>query len=265
LIEPNHPELSIVRQCELLNLSRSSYYFEPQGETEENLALMRRIDEIYTAHPFYGCRKFAVMLDIDKDRANRLMRKMNIEAIYPKPKISASNKDHEIYPYLLRDVLIRKPNHVWSTDITYIPMTRGFVYLVAVIDWFSRFVLSWRLSNTLEKRFCVEALEEALERGKRPEIFNTDQGSQFTSREFTDRLRRREIAISMDGRGRALDNVFIERLWRSVKYEEVYLNSYESVRELERRLDRYFRFYNEERPHQSLQYRKPFEVYRGMK
>lgn len=224
---------------------------------------MRRIDEIYTAHPFYGCRKFAAILNIDKDRANRLMRRMGIEAIYRKPKISAPNKDHEIHPYLLRDVLIEKPNHVWSTDITYIPMARGFVYLVAVIDWFSRFVLSWRLSNTLEKRFCVEALEDALERGKRPEIFNTDQGSQFTSREFTDRLRRREIAISMDGRGRASDNVFIERLWRSVKYEEVYLNSYESVRELEGRLDRYFRFYNDERPHQSLQYQKPLEVYRG--
>ncbi len=236
-----------------------------QGESKENLGLMRKIDEIYTAHPFYGCRKFAAILDIDKDRANRLMRKMGIEAIYSKPRISASNKDHEIYPYLLRDVPVRRTNHVWSSDITYIPLARGFVYLVAVIDRYGRFVLAWRLSNTLEKRFCLEAVDEALGHGKHPEIFNTDQGSQFTSREFTDRPKRNAIAISMDGRGRALDNVFIERLWRSVKYEEVYLNSYASVRELERRLDRYFRFYNEERPHQSLQYKKPCEVYRGTK
>ena len=226
---------------------------------------MRKIDEIYTAHPFYGCRKFAAILGIDKDHANRLMRKMGIETIYPKPKTTVPNTDHEIYPYLLRDVMIERPNHVWSTDITYIPMARGFVYLVAVIDWFSRFVLSWRLSNTLEKRFCTESLAEALSDGTRPVIFNTDQGSQFTSREFTSILKEHDIAISMDGRGRALDNVFIERLWRSVKYEEIYLNCYENVRELEGRLNRYFRFYNEERPHQSLQYKKPLEVYRGMK
>ena len=222
---------------------------------------MRRIDEIYMKHPFYGCRKFAAILDIDKDHANRLMRKMGIEAIYRKPKITVSNADHVIYPYLLRDVTIIGPNHVWSTDITYIPMSKGFVYLVAVIDWFSRFVLSWRLSNTLDKSFCTESLEEALSKGSEPKIFNTDQGSQFTSREFTGILRGRGISISMDGRGRALDNVFIERLWRSVKYEEVYLRSYESVRELEWSLARYFRFYNEERPHQSLDYRVPASVY----
>ena len=222
---------------------------------------MRKIDEIYMAHPFYGCRKFAAILDIDKDHANRLMRKMGIEAIYRKPRITVPNASHEIYPYLLRNVLIERPNHVWSTDITYIPMSKGFVYLTAVIDWFSRFVLSWRLSNTLDKRFCTESLKEALGGGIKPKIFNTDQGSQFTSREFTGILKSYGISISMDGRGRALDNVFIERLWRSVKYEEVYLNSYASVRELEGRLACYFRFYNEERPHQSLGYRVPASVY----
>ena len=224
---------------------------------------MRRIDEIYTEHPFYGCRKFAAILGIDKDHANRLMRKMGIEAIYRKPRITVPNGDHKIYPYLLRNVTIICPNHVWSTDITYIPMAKGFVYLVAVIDWFSRFVLSWRLSNTLDKRFCTESLSEALSGDVRPQIFNTDQGSQFTSREFTGILKEHGISISMDGRGRALDNVFIERLWRSVKYEEVYLNSYESVRELEERLACYFRFYNEERPHQALGYRVPATVYAG--
>ena len=225
---------------------------------------MRKIDALYMRCPFYGCRKFAAILDIDKDHANRLMRKMGIEAIYQKPRITVSNGNHEIYPYLLRDVAITKPNHVWSTDITYIPMSRGFVYLVAVIDWYSRFVLSWQVSNTLDKRFCIESLQEALSRGIKPQIFNTDQGSQFTSREFTAILKEREISISMDGRGRALDNVFIERLWRSVKYEEIYLRSYETVRELEDSLSRYFRFYNEERPHQSLQYRVPASVYEGM-
>ncbi len=222
---------------------------------------MRKIDEIYMKHPFYGCRKFAAILDIDKDHANRLMRTMGIEAIHRKPKITVPNADHEVFPYLLRNVKIEKANHVWSTDITYIPMARGFVYLVAVIDWFSRFVLSWRLSNTLDKSFCTESLEDALSGGVSPSIFNTDQGSQFTSREFTGILKEHEIAISMDGRGRALDNVFIERLWRSVKYEEVYLRSYETVWELEQSLDRYFRFYNEERPHQSLGYRVPASVY----
>jgi len=246
-------------------LNRSTYYFSPQGESETNLELMRRIDELYMEYPFYGCRKMAAVLDIDKDHANRLMRKMDITAIYPKPKITVPNVDHEIYPYLLRDVTIEKPNHVWSTDITYVPMRCGFVYLVAVMDWHSRFVLSWRLSNTLEKSFCIDALDEALQSQCRPEIFNTDQGSQFTSHEFVGRLKQHDIAISMDGRGRALDNVFIERLWRSVKYEEIYLRSYESVRELEFSLTRYFRFYNEQRPHQSLSYQTPLKVYTATK
>jgi Transposase and inactivated derivatives len=200
------------------------------------------------------------VLDIDKDHANRLMRKMGITAIYPKPKMTIPNADHEIYPYLLRDVMIKRPNHVWSTDITYVPIRCGFVYLVAVMDWHSRFVLSWRLSNTLEKSFCIDALDEALQGQGRPKIFNTDQGSQFTSREFVGRLTQHDIAISMDGRGRALDNVFIERLWRSVKYEEIYLRSYESVRELEQSLHCYFQFYNEVRPHQSLAYQTTLKV-----
>jgi putative transposase len=222
---------------------------------------MRKIDELYTKFPFYGCRKMAAILAIDKDHANRLMRKMGIEAIYQKPRLSVPNKDHEIYPYLLRNVKIEKVDQVWSTDITYIPMAKGFVYLIAVMDWFSRFVLSWRLSNTLETSFCTEALKASFSTGKKPELFNTDQGSQFTSRAFTGILKDNNVSISMDGRGRALDNVFIERLWRTVKYEEVYVNSYQSVWELEDRLEKYFCFYNCERPHQSLGYRVPASVY----
>ncbi len=203
----------------------------------------------------------AAILDIDKDHANRLMRKMGIEAIYQKPRLSAPNADHEIFPYLLRNVKIEKVDQVWSTDITYIPMAKGFSYLIAVIDWFSRFVLSWRLSNTLETSFCTDALKDAFDTGKKPEIFNTDQGSQFTSKSFTGILKENNVAISMDGRGRALDNVFIERLWRSVKYEEVYINSYGSIWELEDRLKKYFRFYNNDRPHQSLGYATPRSAY----
>ncbi|MGL6193262.1 MAG: IS3 family transposase [Thermoguttaceae bacterium] len=260
-IDKRHPYFSVRKQCRMLEVNRSTYYFEPQNDTETNLKLMREIDEIYTEHPFYGCRKFAAFLGIDKDHANRLMRKMGIETIYQKPRITVPNADHEIYPYLLRDVKIARPDHVWSTDITYVPMMKGFVYLVAVIDWFSRFVLSWKLSNTLDRSFCLASLKEALSDGVKPMIFNTDQGSQFTSSEFTGILKENGISISMDGRGRALDNVFIERLWRSVKYEEIYLRSYETVWELEQSLDRYFRFYNEERPHQSLGYRFPAAVY----
>jgi putative transposase len=245
----------------LLELPRSTYYDRPAGESAENLALMRRIDEIYMQRPFYGCRRIGALLGVDKDRVRRLMRKMGIEAIYPKRKTTFRNKDHEIYPYLLRDFEADRPDQVWSSDITYVPIEGGFMYLVAVLDWYSRYVLSWRLSNTLDTRFCLEALDAAIRTGRRPDIFNTDQGCQFTSAKFTGRLKEEKIKISMDGRGRALDNVFIERLWRSVKYEDIYLHSYESPWELESGLTRYFDFYCYERPHMSLDYRSPAAVY----
>ena len=257
---PDHGEISIRRQCELIGLTRSAFYYQPKAETEENLTLMRRLDELYTQRPFFGARRMAHQLQIGRRRARRLMRKMGLEAIYPKPKTTQFHKEHEIYPYLLRNVAITHCDQVWSIDITYVPMRHGFMYLTAVIDWYSRHVISWRLSNTLDSRFCIEALEESLEQGL-PEIFNTDQGSQFTSRKFTSVLKKAEVRISMDGRGRALDNVFVERLWRSVKYEDVYLWDYSSPKELESGLARYFEFYSHERPHQSLDYRTPAEVY----
>jgi putative transposase len=226
---------------------------------------MRLIDEEYTAHPFYGSRKMTNWLVawgvvVNRKRVQRLMRVMGLEAIYPKPRLSVAGRGHRIYPYLLRDVSIERPDQVWSTDITYIPMAQGFMYLAAVIDWYSRFVVAWRLSNTLEGTFCLELLDEALSRG-RPEVFNTDQGAQFTAEAFTGKLRAAGVAVSMDGRGRCLDNVFVERLWRSVKYEDVYLKCYETVPELKHGLGRYFRFYNEERLHQALGYRTPAGVY----
>lgn len=267
MIELGHSQISLRRQCQLIGLSRSTLYYQPAQESQENLELMRLIDEQYTQTPFYGSRRMSAWLSkkgypVNRKRIQRLMRKMGIEAIYPKPRTTVAGKEHKIYPYLLDGLSIIEPNQVWSTDITYIPMARGFMYLVAVIDWFSRYVISWRLSNTLSTSFCLEALEEALLLG-RPSIFNTDQGSQFTSLEFTERLKKAEIEISMDGRGRCLDNVFIERLWRSVKYEDVYLKNYETVPELSAGLYRYFRFYNEERPHQSLGYETPFEIHYG--
>jgi putative transposase len=252
--------LSIVRQCELLGLSRSSWYCSPAGETEENLALMRRIDELYLKRPYFGSRRMADAFSVNRKRVQRLMRLMGIEAIYPKRRTSRPGRGHKIYPYLLRDVEITRADQVWSSDITYIPMQRGFFYLTAVIDWYSRYVLAWRLSNTLDGSFCHEALDEALARG-RPEIFNTDQGAQFTAEAFTSLLESRGIAISMDGRGRALDNVFIERLWRTVKYEEVYRREYADGWEAEASLSSYFRFYCHERGHQSLSYRTPAAVY----
>ena len=269
LIDADHPELSVRRQCELLELNRSSLYYEPAEETPENLALMRLIDKEYTAHPFYGSRKIALWLgrqghEVNRKRVQRLMRLMGLEAIYPKPKLSLAGRGHKVYPYLLRDVAIERVDQVWSTDITYIPMPLGFMYLAATIDWYSRYVVSWRLSNTLDGSFCQEMLEEALGRGK-PEVFNTDQGVQFTASAWTSRLERAGVSVSMDGRGRCLDNVFVERLWRSVKYEDVYLRFYETVLELERGLRAYFVFYNEERFHQSLDYRTPAEVYRGVR
>lgn len=258
-IDPDHT-LSIVRQCSLLGLARSSRYFQPQGETAENLALMKQIDALYTEWPFLGSRKLSEQLRVNRKRVQRLMRIMGIEGIAPKRRTTKPHPGHKVYPYLLRNLDISRPDQVWCSDITYIPIRHGFLYLVAVMDWFSRYVLSWRLSNTMEGTFCREALEEALSIS-RPEIFNTDQGSQFTSVKFTGRLEACGVSISMDGRGRALDNVFIERLWRSVKYEEVYLREYADGWEAEERLTRYFRYYCEQRLHQSLGYRTPVTVY----
>jgi putative transposase len=267
LIEPSNPHLSIRRQCELLGLNRSSYYLPPAVESEENLRLMRLIDEQFLKTPFYGSRKMTIALErsgetVNRKRVQRLMALMGLEAVFPRPRTTTPGSEARVYPYLLRDRVLTHVNEVWSSDITYVPMRHGFMYLTAVIDWFSRYVLSWRLSNTLEGRFCLEALDEALSLG-RPEIFNTDRGSQFTAQEYTDRLEEAGIAVSRDGRGRALDNVFVERLWRSVKYEDIYIKDYERVPELESGLGSYFWFYDEERPHQSLGYRTPGEVYRA--
>jgi putative transposase len=264
-VEPGHPEISVRRQCELLGVNRSGLYYRPVNESEENLMLMRLIDEQYTRRPFYGSRRMTAWLgkqgyEVNRKRVVRLMEGMGIEAVYPKPKLSQPGEGHKIYPYLLGDVEVTRVNQVWSTDITYIRMAQGFVYLVAVMDWFSRFVLSWALSVTTELDFCLEALQRALRRG-RPEVFNSDQGSQFTSQKFTSELEVRGIAVSMDGRGRCLDNIFIERLWRSLKYEEVYLREYTLVPEARAGIGNWFRFYNHERPHQSLGYRTPAGLY----
>jgi putative transposase len=267
LIEPAHLQLSIRRQCALLGLARSTLYDRPLGERAENLQLMRLLDEQYTATPFYGVRRMTAWLRgqgyaVNRKRVARLLHRMGLEALYPKPRLSQPAAGHTIYPYLLRGVTVERVNQVWSADITYIRLQAGFVYLVAVMDWFSRYVLSWALSITLDLSFCVEALEQALGQGC-PEIFNTDQGVQFTSQAFTARLKQGEIRISMDGRGRALDNVFVERLWRTVKQEEVYLHDYQSVQDARQGLVRYFVFYNEERLHQALGYQPPAAVYRG--
>ena len=256
------------RQCALLGLNRSSLYYETAAETAANLRLMRRIDAQYTACPFYGSRKMTRWLvqhseAVNRKRVQRLMRLMGLEAIYPKPRLSLAGRGHRIFPYLLRDVRIDRPDQVWSTDITYIPLPAGFLYLAAIIDWYSRYVLAWRLSNTLDGSFCLDMLDEALRRGK-PEVFNTDQGVQFTAQTWTGRLPSAGVAVSMDGRGRCLDNVFVERLWRTVKYEDVYLRGYETVPLLYAGLGRYFPFYNTERLHQSLDYRTPAVVYRGV-
>lgn len=252
--------LSVRRQCALLGLPRTSWYYEPVAESAENLALMRRIDRQYLATPFYGSRRLAVELGVNRKRVQRLMRIMGLEALYPKPRLSQRAAEHRIYPYLLRKVEIVRPNQVWSSDITYVPLSGGYLYLTVVLDWFSRHVLSWRLSNTLDGQFVLAALDEALAQS-RPEIFNTDQGSQYTSVAFTGRLESAGVQISMDGRGRALDNVFVERLWRTVKYEEVYLKDYADGREAEQSLKKYFRFYTHRRRHQSLGYRTPAAVY----
>ena len=267
MIERLNDHLSVRRQCELLDINRSSVYLEPAAESEENLRLMRLIDQQFLLTPFYGSRRMTASLarsgeTINRKRVQRLMAKMGLEAIFPRPRTTITATDARVYPYLLRDRELTRVDEVWSSDITYVPMRHGFMYLTAVIDWYSRYVLSWRLSNTLEGRFCLEALDEALSMG-RPEIFNTDLGSQFTSQEYTSRLEEAGIAVSRDGRGRALDNVFVERLWRSVKYEDIYIKDYEHVIDLEAGLSAYFRFYDEERLHQSLDYCTPGEVYRA--
>jgi putative transposase len=243
-----------------LGLPRSTCYYQERGESPQNVSLMHRIDELYTRWPFYGSRRIADELDVSRKRIQRLMRLMGIEAVYPKKRTTWPGAGHKIYPYLLRNVEVTRVNQVWASDITYVPLARGWLYLVAVMDWFSRKVLSWRLSNTLDGRFCIEALENALALAT-PEVFNTDQGCQFTSSAFTSRLEACGVAISMDGRGRALDNVFIERLWRSVKYEEVYLHDYQNARECEQGLAAYFEFYNGRRRHQSLGRQTPAAVY----
>jgi len=269
MVEPE-ASVSVRRQCELLRVSRSGLYYEPAPTSAEELALMRRVDELHLAHPFYGSRKVSVVLraeghPINRKHMQRLMRLMGIEAMVPKPKTSEPHPEHPVYPYLLRNLTICRPDQVWATDITYVPMKTGFVYLVAIMDWYSRRVLSWRLSNTLDSTFCVEALEEALRKFGNPEIFNTDQGAQFTADAFTKVLRDRGIAISMDGKGRCLDNVFVERLWRSLKYEEIYLHVYDTVGEARAGIGRYLGFYNGARPHQSLGYQTPDAFYRSLR
>jgi len=265
MIDPDH-ELPIARQAELLEISRSTIYYRPRPISDGDLMLMRRIDELHMNYPFAGSRMLRDMLsqqglEVGRRHVRTLMRRMALETLYRKPNTSKPAPGHKIYPYLLRGLSITRPNQVWAMDITYIPMTRGFVYLAAVIDWFSRRVLSWRVSITMDTSFCIEALEDALRQHGKPEIFNTDQGSQFTSEAFTGRLKEEGIQISMDGKGRWADNVFVERLWRSLKYEHVYLHAYESVGEARRKIGCYFEFYNSRRPHSSLGAKTPDQVY----
>jgi putative transposase len=269
LVDHDDAALPVVTQCRLLKVARSTLYYRPVPVSADDLAVMRRMDELHLAWPFYGSRRMAAVLrregwSVNRKRAKRLMKVMAIEAIYQKSNTSKGHPDHKVYPYLLRGLAIDRPNQVWCADITYIPMAKGFVYLVAVMDWFSRRVLSWRLSITMETDFCVEALREATEMYGQPEIFNTDQGVQFTSAAFVDELAGRGVRISMDGKGRYLDNIFIERLWRSLKYEEVYIKAYGSVVEARRSLGEWLAFYNNVRPHQSLAYRTPRETFEAV-
>jgi len=266
MIVRDHPALSLSRQCEVLSISRSSFYHAPMGESPETLALMRRIDELFLKYPFYGSRQMARQLRregvrVGRHRVRRLMRLMGLQAIYQAPKTSARHPAHRIYPYLLKGMAIERPNQVWCADITYIPVQRGFLYLVAIMDWATRHVLAWRLSNTMDAGFCVEALNDALARYGKPEIFNTDQGSQFTSLDFTGVLKDAGVAISMDGRGRCMDNIFIERLWRSLKYEAVYLHELTDGFKAERIIRGWIEFYNTERPHSALAGQTPAEAY----
>jgi putative transposase len=268
-VEDNHPKLSIQRQCELIDLPRSSYYRKSTvagQENPKNLELMRIIDKEYTDHPFYGTRQMRNTLrrqgyKVNRKRVQRLMRSMGLQSVAPKPGTSKPHPDHKVYPYLLRNLVVDHPNQVRCTDITYIRMAGGFVYLTAVMDWYSRFVLSWEVSVTMDAEFCVSALERSLRLYGSPEIFNTDQGAQYTSNEFTGILREHGVQISMDGKGRAMDNIFIERLWRTVKYEEIYLKEYKTVSELKTALKTYFNFYNYERPHKSLGGKSPADIY----
>ena len=265
MVDRWHPSLSVVRQCRLLDISRSGVYYKPIGISEGDLTIMKLIDRQYLVTPFYGARRMAAWLKkqgygVNRKRVWRLMRIMELKAIYRHPRTSAPAPGHKVYPYLLSGMEVTRPNQVWAADITYIPMTRGFLYLVAIMDWYSRYVLSWRLSNTLDADFCVDALEEALRKGQ-PDIFNTDQGAQFTGEAFTGLLEQHGVRISMDGKGSYNDNLFIERLWRTVKYEEVYLKAYQDGRDARAEIGNYFRFYNTERPHQALGYRTPAEVF----
>ena len=267
LVDWRHRDLSIVRQWQLLSVSRSSLYYRAKVASQQDLSLMRELDRQYLETPFYGSRRMRASLErqgmpVSRKRVQRLMRVMGLQAIYRQPCTSQRSRERRVYSYLLRDLAITRTNQAWAGDITYLPMARGFLYLVAVMDWHSRYVLAWRLSNTLETGFCVEALSEALGQGT-PDVFNTDQGSEFTSREFTQVLRNHWVRISMDGRGRCQDNIFVERLWRTVKYEDVYLKAYANGLEAHRGLREYFRFYNERRPHQALGYRTPAEVFYG--
>lgn len=270
MVEPEKERISIKRQCELLGLNRSTLYYRERPESEEDALLMRLLDEQYTATPFYGYRRMTVYLQqlgfrVNHKRVRRLMRKLGLEAIYPKPNLSKPGKDHLTYPYLLKEVLIEYADQVWATDITYIRLGSGFVYLLVIMDWHSRFVIEFEVSNSLESAGFVETLKRALSKGS-PEIFNSDQGSQFTAIEWLKILQENKIAISMDGRGRCFDNIFVERLWRTVKYEEVYLKEYADVWEAEESLRKYFSFYNYKRPHQSLKYQTPFQMYeKGLK
>jgi putative transposase len=268
LVDHDDPAVPVVAQCRLLKVARSTLYYRPVPVSVDDLAVMRRMDGLHLAWPFYGSRRMAAVLRregwaVNRKRAKRLMKVMAIEAIYQKPNTSKGHPDHKVYPYLLRGLTIDRPNQVWCADITYIPMAKGFVYLVAVMDWFSRRILSWRVSTTMETDFCVEALREATELYGQPEIFNTDQGVQFTSAAFVDELANGGVRISMDGKRRYLDNIFIERLWRSLKYEEVYIRAYGSVAEARRSLGVWLAFYNDVRPHQSLDYRTPREIFEG--
>jgi putative transposase len=267
MIEPTNPGISLRRQCELVGVNRSTWYYEPAPESEDNLRVMRLIDAQYTRTPLYGWPRMTAYLQGQGERVNhkrvqRLMQVMGLQAVYPKPRTTVVEPGHKVYPYLLRGLAITHPNQVWSADITYLPMARGVLYLMAILDWFSRYVVAWQVSNTLDGRFCLYGLEEALQRG-RPEMFNTDQGVQFTAHQFTAMVERAGVRMSMDGRGRALDTVFVERLWRTVKYEDMYLQNYEDGGRLQEGLGRYFGFYNHERPHQSLNYRVPAVVHFG--
>lgn len=265
MIEWGHPELSVRRPCGLLGLNRASLYDVPAQESAENLALMRVIDEHYTRTPFYGSRRMTADLQrqgyaVNRQRVQRLMHTMGLEALYPRPRLSGRPPDHQVYPYWLHDVVMHRPFQVWSADITYVPMRHGVMYLVAIVDWYSRYVLSWQLANTMDVACCLTALEQALAQG-RPEVFNTDQGAQLTSLAFTLRVAAAHVAISMDGRGRVFDNIFVERLWRTVKYEDIYLKDYGSVPEMEVGVAAYFWFYHHQRLHQALEYRTPAEVH----